>query len=299
MGSWALALCLALLATPAAAAVTLAQLDALQAADQRVMDIAYRLATRGAVNAHCRGATVPHYGLRVHVRGQYPKRDWPVLKRHLFLDRRPGILAVAADGPAAKAGLRARDVIYSVNGQDFLDTDREGYAAITRFDAALTTPRIDLYTLGGRFLIEGVPGCASTVELIPSTKLNAKADGRIVQITTGVVSETRDDDELAFVIAHEMAHNILEHRARLDREGRKARNIRVTEIEADQLALRLMRLANYDPFAAARFWERFGAKTGAGIFSDGTHLRTKERVRLLRGIAAELREGEAAVSDAQ
>ena len=49
-----------------------------------------------------------------------------------------------------------------------------------------------------------------------------------------------------------------------------------------------LKAAGYDPMAAARFWTRFGKKTGAGIFSDGTHLRTRDRVRLLTDEAAKL-----------
>jgi hypothetical protein len=46
-----------------------------------------------------------------------------------------------------------------------------------------------------------------------------------------------------------------------------------------------MKGAGFDPHAPARFWARFGKKTGAGIFSDGTHLRTKARVKLLEAEA--------------
>ena len=207
-----------MLAVVLAAAVTAAQLQALQANDQRVRDIGYRLSTRGV--AHCPGGTAPQYGLRVHVRGQYPKRDWPVLKEVLYLDDEPGVLAVATDGPVAKAGIRAGDVLYSIDDTEFVGSGNEGYPAVARVEAALAAPRVRMYLwMRARVIVTGVPGCASTVELIPSNKLNAKADGRIVQLTTGVLEQTRDDDELAFVVAHEMAHNILKHPRVEPRDG--------------------------------------------------------------------------------
>jgi hypothetical protein len=35
--------------------------------------------------------------------------------------------------------------------------------------------------------------------------------------------------------------------------------------------------------AAVRFIERYGRKTGLGIFSDGTHLRWRNRQMLMQG----------------
>jgi beta-barrel assembly-enhancing protease len=131
------------------------------------------------------------------------------------------------------------------------------------------------------------PGCRSRVQIIPGKKRNASADGFYVQLTNVMIAEAADDNELAFIIAHEMAHNILGHQAQLDRTGRSAKAVRASESEADRLGIRLMHDAYFDPYAAARFWARFGAKTGHGILSDRSHLRTKPRVALLEAAARE------------
>ncbi|MDE2340588.1 MAG: peptidase M48, Ste24p, partial [Alphaproteobacteria bacterium] len=65
--------------------------------------------------------------------------------------------------------------------------------------------------------------------------------------------------------------------------------IRRTEEEADVEALYLIALAGYDYTKAPAFWKRFGDKTGAGIFSDGTHPRTKARVALAEATVARIR----------
>jgi|CXWL01.1.fsa_nt_gi membrane-associated protease RseP (regulator of RpoE activity) len=267
-------------------------LDQLRGHDERVGTIGYRLARNGV--PLCPASVVPLAGLRVHTLGQYGKAVQGDARRLFGLGEYPAILTIAPDSPAARAGLMTGDWIVSINDAD--QRAGPGYAGVERFDAsleaALARPpvRIGIERAGQRQTISlaGIDGCASRVELVPGRKLNAVADGRIVQLTTGVMQEAQDDDELAFIIAHEMAHNILEHRKRLDKIGRSARNIRVVEIEADRLGLRLMKAAGYDPAAAARFWSRFGKKTGAGIFSDGTHMRTKDRVRLLRDEATSL-----------
>ncbi len=98
----------------------------------------------------------------------------------------------------------------------------------------------------------------------------------------------KEDDELAAVLAHELAHNILGHRARLDEAkvsrgmfksvGRNARLIRETEVEADRLSIYLLDRAGYPIEGATRFWRRFGPQHGLGIFASPTHPGWKQRV---------------------
>lgn len=286
----------ALAVSPATAAAPTnanqAVLEQLRAYDERVGTIGDWLAHGGA--QYCSGALAPLAGLRVHTLGQYGKRYRSDARALFGLGDYPAILMLTRDGPAAVAGLAVGDAIISVNGADMKAGD--GYAGVARLDdaleAALATPPAELVIehegVRRAVMLTGISGCASRIELVPGKKLNAAADGRIVQLTTAVLEQARDDDELAFIIAHEMAHNILKHRERLDRIGRSAANVRAAEVEADLLALKLMHGGVYDPRAAARFWARFGKKTGAGIFSDGTHLRTKTRVRLLTEEAQKL-----------
>lgn len=287
-----MAILAAILLAAAPANANQAVLDQLRTYDETVGAIGYKLARDGV--ALCPASVVPLAGLRVHTLGQYARAVQTDAKTLFGLGDYPAILTLSRDGAAARAGLKAGDWIVSINGADL--KGGPGYAGVERFDAALEAAlvkppaRIVIERAGQQQTVDltGIAGCASRVELVPGRKLNAVADGAFVQLTTGVLQEAHDDDELAFIIAHEMAHNILGHRQRLNRIGRSAANVRAAEIEADRLGLKLMQAAGYDPMAAARFWTRFGRKTGAGIFSDGTHLRTKTRVRLLSDEAASL-----------
>ena len=91
----------------------------------------------------------------------------------------------------------------------------------------------------------------------------------------------------AAAVAHELAHNILGHRARLDAAGvdrgllqqfgRNARLFKQTEIEADRLSPWLMANAGYDPRAAVRFWTAFGQRAGRPLLQAGTHPRWQDR----------------------
>jgi predicted Zn-dependent protease len=53
-------------------------------------------------------------------------------------------------------------------------------------------------------------------EVASGTAINANANGLIAQISGRLVNWVESDDELALVIAHEMAHNLLDHPKRLN-----------------------------------------------------------------------------------
>jgi beta-barrel assembly-enhancing protease len=279
-------------AAPAAQPIVM-QLRQLQVQDARVARIAYRLAIAGKPLCAKR---ITLTGMSLHSLGQYGRGYQDAAKTAFGLGRYPVVLAVVPGGAADRAGMHEGDAVLAVNGA----TQIEGFgnaadmSAVTKAQDAITgalrnPPALLTVRRAGADRIvslSGATGCVSRVELVPGRKLNAKADGDIVQVTTAVLSEAADDDELAFIIAHEMAHNVLGHAARLDASGRSASKIRATEIEADRFGVRLMKTAGYDPHAAARFWARFGKKTGLGIFADGTHQRTRDRVALLEAEAS-------------
>ena len=100
------------------------------------------------------------------------------------------------------------------------------------------------------------------------------------------VGFTFPEEELAAVIAHELSHNLLAHRAWLDAHGRKRKHVRASEREADRLMPWLLANAGYEPEAALRFMERWGPNHSAGIFRARTHEGWDERAE---HIAAEIK----------
>ena len=130
-----------------------------------------------------------------------------------------------------------------------------------------------------------VAGCASRVQLVPGKHRNAWADGEHVSLSTALYDFAASDDELAVVLSHELAHNILGHRARLRAEGvdtgllrgfgRNAQKVNATEIEADRLGLRLMHKAGYRLAAAEGFWRRLAASMGLMLSTTHPGLRTR------------------------
>lgn len=308
-------LALLALGSPAAAqAQNGAPLLALQAMDQRVAGIAHRIAI---ANRDICPRIEPIAGFAVHTLDQYKRKNRDAVARTFGFRDAPLVLLVAPDSAAARAGLKAGDHIISLNGAPLAaePVRKTSYARTRVFEeileAALAAGPIEIaYRRDGtdrRAMLTPEPGCVSRVQIIPSRRLNAAADGTYAQLTTGIVAFTADDDELALVVAHEMAHNILGHRAALDAQNvsrgllkvidGSAGKIKVTEEEADYLALYLMARAGFDIAAAPRFWDRYGRAMGPSFLSDGTHPGRGARMRAAEAAIEEIRAKQAAGLD--
>lgn len=284
---------------------------AMRALDQRVATIGHRLAVRGRDLCTTR-SNLP--GFALHDLSQYGADYRAAASRAFGLDAGPAVLALVPDGPAERAGLRLDDVLLSLDGQALprgdpgRDRSFERMAQILdALDAAFADGRaeVEIARAGARrsLSIGTEPGCATRFQLLPSRRLNAEADGRYVQVTTAIAGYVADDGELAAVLAHEFAHNILGHRVRLDAAGvargffgnfgRNARHIRETEVEADRFSVYLMERAGYDPSAAVRFWSHFGRR-GLNFLGSPTHPNWRRRIALLEAEIAEIRSARAA-----
>lgn len=309
-----IALALAFLGAPVRAAPAPAaeeSLAAMRALDQRVATIGHRLA-RASLGWCAERAWLP--GLALHDLSQYGADFRPAAIRAFGLDAGPGVLALAAGGPAERAGLRADDIVLTLDGRapPRAPPGRGGsFEPMERILAALDEAFADgRATIGVRrgaerlaIAVVAEQGCATRFQLIPGRSLNARADGRYVQLSTRIAEYVADDGELAAVLAHEFAHNVLGHRVRLDDArvrrgflgnfGRNARRIRETEIEADRLSVYLMEQAGYDPEAAVRFWSRFGRR-GLNFLGSPTHPNWRSRIQLIEAEIAAIRRARAA-----
>jgi len=275
----------------AAAPADVAAYQALAQQDLRLATNGYRLAQANA--PFCDRKTVSP-GWVLHDEAQYPDKG---TAKTAFIFRSPvAISSVVAGGEAAQRGLQAGDGIAAVDGIDVTGPNivKNGRATArvakiqTLLEAAFAktgTAIVSMKTEAGPKDVKLQPSavCSSVFWVDTKTKLDAGADGVSVRVTQGLMAfAAADDAELAAVVAHEMAHNLLRHRDRLAVTGRAKKDILATEIEADRLSVWLMHNAGYDPAAAPRFIERFGRKTGLGIFSDGSHLRWRNRQTLMQ-----------------
>ncbi|MBA3941732.1 MAG: peptidase M48, Ste24p [Sphingopyxis sp.] len=292
-----------LLASPVAASAPAEPTahDALAALEARVAAIGFRLTTANAAWCPDRQAQFgwiwgdPRlYGAaqRAAARAAYGASDADA----------PYIAAAAPGSPAASVGFGVGIAVATVNGIAIaVPEDGDPFARITALEKRLAAlPPGAAAEIGGpdgqRATLVPVAGCVSDFRVEARDKAAGAADGRLVLISAGLARFAANDDELAAAVAHELAHNVLRHRARLDAAGvdrglmkqfgRNARLFRQTEVEADRLSVWLLAGAGYDPGAAVRFWTAFGQREGRPLFQAGTHPRWQDRVEALSVEAA-------------
>jgi len=285
----------------------------LRADDHRIVSLVYRLGV--AARAHCPDK-VPLAGLAFHHLAEYRPQDRREAIAQYGIDRGMGVLSVVEGSPAAEAGLRAGDVLLSVNGAALpspaeiaaeRDPDRWRPRAVASEvlveDALRLGPaRIELLRAGSpqTVTLGSIAGCPARGRLARSGQDSAFADGRYAIMTTGFLGWFRSDDELAVAMAHELAHNILRHPQQLEAQGvphgmmrhigRNARLVRATEVEADRLSIRLLHAAGYDLDAVLPFWRRLHARPDSALMIVSAHpgLAARERylteeITLVRG----------------
>lgn len=263
--------------------------------DYRIARIGFRLAVAGA--RFCPLFT-PLAGLGLQHLADFRPADRPEAVARFGLDRGPGIVSVVEDGPAARAGLSAGDVLLAINGISFTvpaAKPAEGNAgqrrlAMERSDQliadALTRGQATLTVLRGgaekRILLGSVAGCSARVRLARSPQFNAFASRGYAIVTTAMLDFVRSDDELAIILGHEMAHVVLGHDPK---PGRRS-VVRAQEQAADRLGLRLAWAAGYDISAAIPFWRRLAARGGPHLFND--HPGLAERDEIVRETISDL-----------
>jgi hypothetical protein len=279
--------------TPAAAAADVASdragLAALQADDLRLQTIGWRLATG---NARFCASAPPAIGLLLQDMANYT--DPAAMRAAVRITGDVAVEAAVAGAPAARAGLAVNDEIVAIDGNAMsaLPPARPGdWRRLTglhdAIDAALArdrSVRIQWRDAQGAMhdrIVAGVPACRTRFELL-SGGSNAAADGTRVVIGRKFAGISYPENELAAALAHEMAHNMLAHRAWLTARGRGQKNVRLTEREADRLMPWLLANAGYDPRAAERFFVRWGPRHDGGLLRARDHDGWDERADFVR-----------------
>lgn len=265
---------------------------ALQAEDARVAAVAYRLAIANTELCPAKG---PVSGLVLHDALEYGPRDRPAAVAHFGLNGAPAVLAVAPGSPAEAAGVRAGDILLGVQDVGFNTVPPEPGApaseagvegAAARLDQALAAgpAALRFARQGQEFSVEirAIPGCAYRFQLYPSAQREASSNGRDSLVSTALVRYAARDEDLAVILGHEMAHNILGH------PQHPVGSSRSRERAADYLGLYLAARAGYDVSGASAFWRAFGADDWRARWGFLTHPSPTARSRAVAATAAEI-----------
>jgi hypothetical protein len=185
-------------------------LELFQARRQRLARVASRLRVQGV--ELCGEQVGPYYGVLVRSRDDIAENFRDAATTVLGLGKRPTIELIEPGSPAETAGLETGWVVDSINGHAVHDgEDVARFTEEARAAGAALKLELGGDQAGRRVTVEPVTACAFPVHMQVGDSVNAFADGRRVVIFSGMIKFVESDEELALVVGHEMAHNVLSH----------------------------------------------------------------------------------------
>ena len=224
------------------------------------------------------------------------------------MDERLQVTGVLAGSGAAKAGLRLGDDLVAAGGKPLPTGPSAPSTVGAAFGALISAnPTLPLsIERDGHPRDLSIPvtrACGFGIELGNGDNVNAYADGSRVMVTRGMLGVARSDDELAYVLARTMAHNILEHpkaqrnQATLDSvidnltrmspdtgmiNGSAGIKPMPSNLDAaaDRLAIFLLARADYNIEGAPAFWKRFASSYPASVANGFTANHPSTAARL-------------------
>jgi len=300
--------------------VNTAEQQALQAMVD-MQDRLYRVAAPLLVsNAElCKGNARNLLGFTAKTRYSYSKELAKTAQNSLGLDERLRIMGVLAGSGADKAGVKRGDIVLAVEGKRLPEGENAEQEAASILAPMMSGRNIIGLTLqrDGATLALNVPltyACAFGIELGNADNVVAYADGHRVLITRGMLNAVRSDDELAYVLAKEMAHNALAHASKLrisatvggiiDNLTRARPDMNSmtgmaglrpvpqdVDAMADKLSLYLLARAGYNIDQVVPFWQRMASQVPATVLNGYTalHPSTNYRVAAMEKTVKDIR----------
>ena len=218
------------------------------------------------------------------------------------------VVNVTDGSMAQKAGIKQGDILVSINEINVGNTEKDVKSfrkrlqnILYKLDRAEIVVKRDGLSRNIRYSPERICDYNSTYD--SSDFLNAYADGKNIVISKGMMRFIEDDNELALIISHELAHNAMRH---IDAKRTNAVPGLMIDLlgayvgvntygmysdmtsqmfsqefenEADYVGMYYLYRANYDIDNVAYFWRRMSAENAGSIDRNrnSTHPSSPER----------------------
>jgi len=243
----------------------------------------------------CKGQARNLLGFTAKNRWSYPGEYAEAAHVAFGMDERLQVTDVLAGSGAARAGLQAGDVLLAAGGKP-LPAGQHALSAASAIFGKIVASQASLpMTVERRgserqLTIPVTRACAFQIEVGNADNVNAYGDGTRVLVTRGMVGFTKDDDELAIVLATTMAHNMLGHAGAQRNQatiGSIIDNLKsITpdtslligsggirsmpadmDVAADRLGIYLAARAGYDVNDALGFWKRLDERVPVTVLN--------------------------------
>lgn len=294
----------------------------------RLYDIASRVEAGGA--GLCKDRVRGSLGFMTANRDAFAEAMRPAARAVLGLGPRLQIVHVTEGSPAAAAGLLPGDILVSVNDKALPEGAGAEKAAAEQMTPLLKGDRRPIRIVVLRnsqempIAIMPQTVCDYRYVLDSGDAINAFTDGSVIHMTKGMMRFAKDD-ELALVLSHELAHNVMGHvdkktqNATVAGLGGLALDILAAaggvstggafsksaseagamaysqdfEAEADYVGLYILARAGYPIDDAPNFWRRMATVNPSAISLARTHPTTPFRFVQLEKTVVEIKAKEA------
>jgi len=245
-----------------------------------------------AANVELCEKTAPDTGIRTQSISPKELRDGAA--RELGLGDEPVIVYVRPDSAGAKAGLKPGDQLFGDDGKPLSIPSKRFNRHVEEglnIERARENERKSVS-------LDADQSCYFPTFLRMSTAINAFANGRSIIVTAGMMNFVKSDDELAYILGHELAHNTHSHVRKsitnyvLSFGG--TRFTRIFESEADYVGLYYMTRAGYDPTSVEDMWRRLALQSLRPIARSKTHPAYPVRASQIAATREEIRAKQAA-----
>ncbi len=282
---------------------------------KRLHSVSFRIRTANAT--WCGQAATPQFGLSVLSLENLEPDVRPIAKERLGVDQMVSVVHVVKGSPARRAGLAPGDRLSEIDGRP-IPGGLEGTKVLAQIlnTAKPERPlRVKVLRRGRTlsFTLTPVSGCAYPALLAGQRQANAYTNARRIVVQRDFIRLGSSDDELALIVAHELAHIVAGHMK--SRRGDEAGTVlggfridvpvgtekkdsdgflsrvragsspetfeNVQELEADYLSLYFMARAGYDTGAAERFWRKMADEDPKAVVFAGAHPASPERFVLI------------------
>lgn len=123
--------------------------------------------------------------------------------------------------------------------------------------------------------------CGYPIRIETAAAPQASTNGRRIRITSGMLRFFAHDAELAFVLAHELSHLLLDHAGAF--AGRPPEGV---EAAADRLGIQIVSRAAFDTAVAADFPKRLAGREPAFSARRAAAHRSAQRAAMIRSALA-------------
>lgn len=274
-------------------------------------------------------------GLGAHSELDFPKMQ--TAAAGLGYGRSLRVSWVARRSPAAAAGVRVGDAITAIDGEAVEPRLNAWVETLQEIESSGRQTPVELTLDRGRgevtAVVQAPPVCGYPILISEDSSINAFTDGELIYLNRGLIDFVRTDDELALVVAHEVAHNVMGHivaqqanvatgavggllldfaltlggvdtGGAFTTAGARYGGLRFSqdfENEADYVAMYYLARTGRSIEGVEDFWRRAAATDPESGVLDGTHPPSKERYLHLQAtrdeITAKVRAGEELLPD--